>query len=239
MKDSSLSASFTDNSPLASPSCSASPPSEPHKVVTCSIENEEANSRQELAQKHSELMRKREAMNGENSLYEQEMSEMEQKLDEIKETIMREKKNHELKREQCKTGVSTREAWEREDANLQQMFQLKKLELKQEAITLQLWYFQKAEMMYLRHVAFYEELEVYHRKKYAGNEAALQQMLPYSKKRKEEVQNKLQNCQESIRVLLEDELSLKRTLATIINSTDSVHKGKSERIHLSLQSITN
>ena len=236
MKDSSLFASITDNPPLASSSRLASPPSEHQKIVSGSLENEEANSRQELAQEYSELTRKREAMNAELPLYEQEMSDMEQQIEVIVETIKLEKKNHERKREECKTEVSTREAWKREDANLQQIYQLKELELKQEAITLQLLYFQKAESMHLRQVAFYGESEVYHRKKYAGNEASLQQMLPYSKKRKEEEQNKLQNCQESIRVLLEDKVLLKQTLATITNLTDSVDKGTRERIHLSLLS---
>ena len=239
MQDSSLSASITDNPPLASSSRSASPPSEHQKVVSGSLENEEANSRQELAQKYSELTRKREEMNAEKSLYEQEMIEMEQKLDEIEETLKREKKNHERKREECKTEVSTREAWKREDANLQQIFQLKELELKQESVALQLLYFQKAEMMCLRQVAIYGELENFYRKKYAGNEASLQQMLPYSKKRKEEEQKRLQKCQEDIRVLLEEEVLLKQTLATITNSTDSVDsvdKGTMECIHLSLLS---
>ena len=218
--DTSLSASVTDNPPSAPPSSSSSPPSERHKAVSGDVE-EEMNDRQELTQEARDwdLVRKKEALAAKVVLYEEQKTDLEQKTREFKASLRRERETHEIKRNELKTEAedkqTKREVWKQNDANLQRIFQKKKVELEQEEFLRQLSFQQTTESLLLFNIDYLEDSEASYRKKYVDNESSLQQALSIPRAKIENHRKSLVLVRENIRTLQEDEMYNNRLLDAI------------------------
>ena len=77
----------------------------------------------------------------------------------------------------------------------------------------------------MRDVSLFEELEVFHREKYAGNDTYLQQMLPFLRVKKEEPSQKVLVVRKKIHALEEEEKRINQELNVINEATNSHDAG--------------
>ena len=217
--------------PTAAAIDSATPPSERLKIMSHSVD--EASNKPELARKENELFGKREVLDVEYEVFEIQQSGMEQKMCELEEDTKRERDNHERQRHDVKIEVfkskktlkEVGKMWIREEANLERLFRKKELENRQEGTMVQLLNFRQAESLYMRDVSLFEELEVFHREKYAGNDTYLQQMLPFLRVKKEEPSQKVLVVRKKIHALEEEEKRINQELNVINEATNSHDAG--------------
>ena len=210
---------------------SVSPPSE-RKESNSSVEKE-ATSQLELQWKENELFGKREALDVEYDLIEIQQSNLEQKRCELEEALKSERGKHwlqliERKTEHFKGKKTLKELgkkWKQEEANLERIFRRKELENRQERTRVEAVALREAESLFSRDVDLFEELESFHREKYAGNETYLQQMLPFLRVKKEELLAKLLAAQEKRRVYEGDEVSISKELDVINEAIGSNGEG--------------
>ena len=216
----SQSASVTVNPPSARPSSSASLTSEHQQVISSSV-IEDANRRIQLTKHEIELLHLRDILDEDWEESDNKAYDTDEKTLELDETMKREKKYHDLKVEERKTEVSTRDAWKRESAKLGMILRKKEVECSQERVMAQLSTYQYAESLCIRELDLNDEYEAFFRAKYGDgngeNERMLQKELALCRQQKKEWGIELSLYREKIRPLEEEQLSLLSKQMDVIN----------------------
>ena len=194
---------------------------------------QETNGRQELAQKEIELTRKNEALKSEGALLNDQKAAMEQKTRELQATLKQERENHEIKVRDLKTETykskktlkEMGEVMKRETSNLVRIFRKKELEISKEGVALQLLHLRDAESMHERQIDLIEENETFNCEKYGFSKETLPEQLLQARLNRERFRKDLPVIREHIRVLKEQEMSMKKDFDAINKEVEDNGEG--------------
>ena len=177
----------------------------------------------EMVRKERELEGKQDEFDAEFRHFKKRSDEWDQKVDDLEQDLKHKQKQYELELSELKTSVykSKRtlkemgEIMKRETASLQRILRKKELEIKQEIGKLRLLKWRGAESLCLRQICLIEKRDIFYRKKYAGDEAALQQKLVSVQKDQKRVQRGLVKARKSIRSFEERHMLASKELDAI------------------------